>query len=301
MFSPILVPLDGSALAERALEPALTLARENHAELLLTRVAVATQILVPAEPGYGVLYPDQSLAEAHKEADQYLRALEAAYADEEPPTRVQVREGDVAGALVDAALEAHAGLIVMSSHGYSGVRRWVLGSVAERVLHAAPCPVWVVRGPTPPRHVLITLDGSPLAEKVLPPAMAVARAFGAEVSLLRVVPEITSKEIQALNDFERGLGLRFADETREAAGDYLALVADRFEAPDLKVHTAVRFGPAADAILDHAERHEIDLVAMTTHGHTGLRRWIYGSVMQKVLDQWPGSMLVSRAGTEELE
>src|SRR5690606_11649587 len=141
-----------------------------------------------AEPSFGVLYPDQALTESWEQAELYLGQLQAAYTADDPPTRVQVLTGDVAGALVDAAHQAEAGLIVMSSHGYSGVKRWVLGSVAERVLYAAPCPVWVVRGPTPPRHVLVTLDGSPLAERVLLPAMAVARTFGAQVTLLRVVP-----------------------------------------------------------------------------------------------------------------
>jgi nucleotide-binding universal stress UspA family protein len=118
--------------------------------------------------------------------------------------------------------------------------------------------------------------------------------------LLRVVPDVSSREIQSLNDFERGLGLRFAEEMRESAADYLTLVADRFEEAGRVIQTAVRYGPAADAILDFAERHAVDLVTMSTHGRTGLRRWVYGSVTQKVLDQWPGSMLVSRAGCEEL-
>ena len=300
MYSPILVPLDGSALAERALVPARALAHETGAELVLTRVAVPDQVLVPAEPGYGVLYPEQSLVEARRAADEYLGALRTAYSAEALAVRVDVREGEVAGALVDAAREAKARLIVMSSHGYSGVRRWVLGSVAEKVLNAAPCPVWVVRGQTPPRHVLITLDGSPLAEKVLLPAIMAARCFGAEVTLLRVVPEISGKDIAALNDCERGLGLRLVDETNENAADYLTLVADRFGEDDIPIHKAVRFGPAAEAILDFAERHQVDLVAMTTHGRTGLRRWVYGSVTHKVLDQWPGCMLVARSAHEDL-
>ena len=176
----------------------------------------------------------------------------------------------------------------------------MLGSVAERLLSAAPCPVWVVRAPSLPKHMLITLDGSALAEAILLPALAVARCFGAEVTLLRVVPEVSGAETQHLDECERGLGRRFVDELVENAGDYLALTADRFEDGATVMHTAIRSGPPADAILDYAERHEIDLVAMTTHGRTGLRRWLYGSVMHKVLDELPASMLVMRSPGEAL-
>ena len=294
MFSPIVVPLDGSVLAERALTLARELALYTPAELRLVRVAVAERMLVPAEPSFGVLYPDQSLAEARKEANHYLATLRAAYAAEDLSVRVEVREGDVASAVVNAAQQAQARLIVMSSHGYSGVERWLLGSVAEKVLKAAPCPVWVVRTATPPQHVLITLDGSRLAEEVVAPAVHVARCFGARITLLRVVAEVGSADIKALDDCERGMGRRMVEEMVEEAADYLTRLADRVGDEPLALQTAVRAGPAAETILDYAKRHEVDLVAITTHGRTGLRRWLYGSVTHKVLDQLPVSLLVAR-------
>lgn len=293
MYGPIVVPLDGSELAERALHVARMVAQFSQADLQLVRVATPNPYFLPVDAGYGVLYPDKSLAEARQAADRYLVGLQAAL-EADVALRVETREGDVAGAVVDAAREASARLIIMSSHGYSGVKRWLLGSVAEKVLNAAPCPVWVVRAPEPPRHVLITLDGSLLAEEVLQPALLVARSFGAQVTLLRVVPEIAVPEIEALNDYERDLGGRLLDETVEEAADYLTLVADRCGDEGLELRTVVRSGPAAETILEYGERHEVDLVAMTTHGRTGLRRWIYGSVTHKVLDQWPVSMLIAR-------
>ena len=92
------------------------------------------------------------------------------------------------------------------------------------------------------------------------------------------------------------MSLRYVDEVVAEAADYLTLVADRFEDASLDLRTAVRSGPTAETILEYAERHDVDLVAMTTHGRTGLRRWIYGSVTHKVLDQMPVSMLVARSG-----
>jgi nucleotide-binding universal stress UspA family protein len=300
MLGPIVVPLDGSGLAERALAPARVLARSSEAVLYFVRVATPRLMAVPADPSMGALYPEQVLAEAREDSQDYLRSLTGVCTADELDVRAEVRDGDVAGALVDAARESNARLIVMSSHGYSGVRRWLLGSVAEKVLLAAPCPVWVVRAPALPRHLLITLDGSRLAEEVVVPALAVARACQARVTLLRVVPELNPGDIAELDKLERGMGQRYVEEMNDDAAGYLAHVADLFGDAVVPIDTAVRVGSAAEAILDFAEHNGVDLVAMTTHGRTGLRRWIYGSVTQKVLHQLPVSMLVARSGEASL-
>ena len=114
MFSPIVVPLDGSELAERALAPARALARFNHADLRLVRVAVARQGLYPVDAGYaGVLYPDESLAAVRQQAEGYLARLRAACTEDSPRLKMQTLEGEVASAIVDEARESQAGLIVM--------------------------------------------------------------------------------------------------------------------------------------------------------------------------------------------
>lgn len=300
MFDPIVVPLDGSELAERALAPARALALYSHGQLRLVRVAAPQQMLVPNEVSFGVLYPDQSLIVARAEAKDYLAELQAASVPDQPKLVPDIRDGEVAGEIVDAARQARAELIVMSSHGYSGFKRWLLGSVAEKVLYAAPCPVWIVRAPEPPEHVLIALDGSRLAEEVLPPALAVARCFGAQVTLLRVVPDMNGPDIRALDTYERGLGRRFVEQAHDEAGSYLTQAAAEHGADDLRLTTAVRAGPTAEVILEYAEGHRVDLVAMTTHGRTGMRRWIYGSVTHKVLDQLPVSMLIARSRETDL-
>jgi nucleotide-binding universal stress UspA family protein len=295
MFNQIVTPLDGSPLAERALAPARALAQFCQTPLRLVSVAAPRQMLVPDEVGFGVLYPDQSLVQARGEAADYLADVLASAPPAAPRQFTEIREGDVAGEIVDAARQSAAELIVMSSHGYSGLRRWLLGSVAEKVLYAAPCPVWVVRAAEPPQHLLVALDGSQLAEEVLLPALTVARCFGAKVTLFRVVPEISGPDIQALDTYERGLGRRFVDQGYDEAASYLALVAENHTARDLRLNTVVRSGPAAEVILEYADAQAVDLVAMTTHGRTGLRRWIYGSVTHKVLDQLPLSMLIARS------
>jgi nucleotide-binding universal stress UspA family protein len=132
------------------------------------------------------------------------------------------------------------------------------------------------------------------------PALAVARACQARVTLLRVVPEINAADLAELDRLERGMGHRYAEELSEDAAHYLTHVADLFGDELLPIQTAVRRGPAAEAILDVAEQDGVDLVAMTTHGRTGLRRWIYGSVTHKVLHQLPVSMVVARSSQASL-
>ena len=173
--------------------------------------------------------------------------------------------------------------------------------MAEKVLDAAPCPVWIVRAAAPPRHLLIALDGSRLAEEVLQPALNLARCFGVRVTLLRVVPVITAPSVRRLDSLEYGLGPCFVDEAQQAAADYLARVADRCGDEALDLRTAVRSGPAAETLLEYADRQDVDLVAMTTHGRTGLRRWLYGSVTHKVLSKLPVAMLVARSRAADLD
>jgi nucleotide-binding universal stress UspA family protein len=248
----------------------------------------------------GVFYPDQELSEAWQKTSHYLTAVQKSCLADDLSVMFDVREGDVASEIVSVAQRTNAGLIIMSSHGYSGMDRWVMGSVTEKVLHAAPCPVWVVRTLVAPRHVLITLDGSELAEKVLPAAIEIARSFDALITLLRVVPELTAEDVSSLEANMAGLSRHYSDELLTEANDYLVRVAGRFEDGPADIQTAVRFGSAAETILDYTDRHGVDLVAMTTHGRTGLRRWLYGSVTQKVLDQLSISTLVARSNADDL-
>jgi nucleotide-binding universal stress UspA family protein len=300
MFKKILVPLDGSQLAERALGPALRLAQEDGIEVILMRVPLRTTMFIPAEGGYGLVFPEQADAEARDEALAYLKDVQAARVGRNFGLRVRLAEGDVAGALVDVAREEQADLIVMSSHGYSGLTRWVLGSVAEKVLDGAPCPVLVIRSPQPFQRALITLDGSPLAEQALEPTLAVAHGLGATLTLLRVLPDLDLRRLQGLDEYERGLSSRMVEEIHETAKAYLVQLAQKHGRPDWPILAEVRTGLAADAILQYAEQHEIDLIGMATHGRTGLRRWLYGSVTAKVLRGAACSLLVVRPGDHDL-
>ena len=147
MFKTILVPLDGSTLAEQALAPAGQLARRTGANVILVRAPDMEPAFATAESAYGLIYPDQAVGRANSEARDYLTSIQSGQAARGVAVRTVVGEGDAAVAIVDVASQKQADIIVMSTHGYSGLTRWLMGSVAEKVGRTAPCPVLTVRQP----------------------------------------------------------------------------------------------------------------------------------------------------------
>jgi nucleotide-binding universal stress UspA family protein len=283
MFSKILVPLDGSPLSERALPPALAVAQSASAHLLLARVPT---LAGSHEPPTG-----RSLEVARREIRTYLAGVRQAQPPEVNLTTL-MPEGDVASAIVDTAAAERADLIVMSTHGYSGLTRWVLGSVTEKVLRTAPCPVLAVRAPDTIQKIAITLDGSELSERALEPGLELAQHLHADVTLLRCVPYAAIND--SLDEVERGLGRRPQQDLIDEAAAYLAARLERAARSGLEIKTEVRVGPAADNIYEFVETYHTDLIVMATHGRTGVQRWVYGSVTEKVLHSVNTSLLVVR-------
>lgn len=290
MFKKILVPLDGSQLSQRALEPALAMGKHAGAELLLVRTPVVDTLSFAAT--------EAKHAEARSDALVYLDTIRKS--NEQPGLQIQTQiiEGDVAGAIVDTALSEQVDLIVMSTHGYSGLTRWVLGSVTEKVLRSAPCPVLAVRAARHPQKVLITLDGSALSDSAIEPGIAVAQSLTAAVTLLRVVPRVSING--KLDEHEGGLSRRMQEVLIEEAQDYLHARLASCASTGVAIKSEVRIGSPADIILEYIETYGTDLIVMATHGRTGLKRWVYGSVTAKVLRSVNCSMLVIRPTDAEL-
>lgn len=296
-FRRIVVPLDGSELGESALEPALAIAHQQDAELILMRAPQVESMAVPiAEPlgGVGLYWPESFVKATHEECLDYLQRLADQHRGQGVPLRTEVVEGRPDEAILKLAEAAGADLIIMSTHGYSGLTRWVMGSVAENVLRGSQIPVFVIRGQGPLRKMLVPLDGSPLAEKSLEPTFQLARALGANVTLFQAVPApgLDPRQLKELEAVEMGLGEASQAAPLAEAQAYLNQIASRFESTG--VHTKLGLGPmpAAEQIVDYADRHGIQVIAMATHGRSGWRRWIYGSVTEKVLHRGCCSMLV---------
>ena len=141
MIKKILVPLDGSKLAENALPYAETFVEKLAAELILTWVL--HPLIVMSD--YGVSAYETIIDLEEKEATEYLTLMQIKLQKRSLPVRTNILEGPVAQAIIDLACQERADLIVMSTHGRSGLSRWVYGSVATKVLEHAPCPVFLVK------------------------------------------------------------------------------------------------------------------------------------------------------------
>jgi nucleotide-binding universal stress UspA family protein len=301
MASRILVPLDGSSLAEQALSCAVTLARGLPAELVLLRVIwIPPDILEILDESTVELNAIVDQLEA--EANDYLGALVEQLLDASMNVCHAVRRGPVAEAILDYAGQGNIDQIVMATHGCSGIKRWTHGSMAERVLQSASVPVLLVRGrenaskdtqePMPCRRILIPLDGSEMAEHVLPMVITIAQALDAEL----VFFQVPIAHVHGWMTGEWFVPIKGVLATAERdAHEYLGEVCSRLKKQGLRVTAATMMGSVAESIIDYAEANHVDLVAMCTHGRTGLARWTLGSVADRVLRAGSTPILLVRA------
>jgi nucleotide-binding universal stress UspA family protein len=287
MFRTLLVALDGSELAERALPYATALASAAGGKLVLVRVALAP---APATLDGATWEQDQS--EAVAEAEQYLVDVAA-----KVRTRVRaetcVPYGRPAPCIVNSIADMNADAVVMATHGRTGLKHLLVGSVAEAVIAGSAVPVFVTyarpgEAPAPPfdpahARVIVPLDGSDFAPAALPTAVELVGPSG-ELVLVSVVE--SSEEV--VRD-EFGRIREYLDQQEEAltsdARDYLHDVADQLveKHPGLHVTVEVRIGAPAAGIIAVAADRVADLVVMASHGRTGIPRAVFGSVTGAVL------------------
>jgi len=298
----ILVPLDGSSLAEQALSCAVTLARGLQAELVLLRAVWIPPDVLEMLDG-SAAKTNAIVDQLEAEATEYLRALRERVRDASLTVHHAVQRGPAAEAILDYAGQANIHQIVMATHGYSGIKRWTHGSVAERVLQTVGVPLLLVRvgeqdltrgwqQPMVCQRILVPLDGSPLAEQILPTVTAVAQALGAELILFQVPIVHVYGWMTGEWYFPIQGVLDTAEEDTQA---YLNAVAGRLQEQGLDVLTATAIGSVANCIVEYAEANQVDLIAMCTHGRTGLARWALGSVADRVLRAGGIPILLVRA------
>ena len=296
MYKRILLPLDGSALAESALPLARRLTVSADGVLYLVQAVEINTHAVPAGYEFGVSYIEESYRKQRERASEYIAGRQGALRAEGVRTASEVRVGNPAEIIIETAEREAIDLIVMTTHGYRGLTRWMLGSVAERVLRHAPCPVLIVREDRPIQHILVPLDGSKLAEAALPHALALADLVNASVTLLRVDDTLSLMDyasIDALDQFEPGLADAVRGQHAYESEGYLSGIVGRLETI-VPVRFESPMGDAVNCILETAERQACDLIVMSTHGRSGVRRWVYGSVTEKVLRSATQPLLVVR-------
>lgn len=289
-FQSILVPLDGSATAEQALPLATEVAQRARAKI---RLALVHQTLIaPVHLGTERLYTSIELS-VRKSEREYLRGwAERIRESSGRPVTAVTLTGSIAPALEQYVRDNSIDLVVMTTHGRGPLRRAWLGSVADHMVRSLEIPVLLVRSaeaqPSETAtlrlgNILLPLDGSPLAEAALEPAMALARAWDVEVGLVQVIePLVFPTDSQMLPAV--GYDEKLTEIRRNAANDYLNDIAERIRAEGVKVSSAAVLGVGvADALLQLARPERYGLIAIATHGRSGLRRMVLGSVADKLV------------------
>jgi nucleotide-binding universal stress UspA family protein len=308
MFHTIVVPLDESERAERALPVAARIARASSASLLLVRVVTISNDF-PLQARGIALEPYEVVETEYDRADAYLKQM--ARSDELSGIQVQTIVGshDPAEAILSISQEHQADLIVLSSHGARGATRWKHGSVAQKIVRHSPFPVLLLRSDTDgsssftaeghgPLRILVPLDGSPMAEEALEPAIFLSRVFSSPAqAMLHLACVVPLSDPEMLDSTERNHVIR-------AAQAYLWTVERHMHWQEqcgakISVTNSVMISPdIAQALIECAEPEKgseaqgYGLIAMTTHGRGGLARWIMGSITERVLNATRLPMLI---------
>jgi nucleotide-binding universal stress UspA family protein len=277
----ILVALDGSKLAERALPVIVGLAHRTSADVILATALVRRDGWTDSPPVLGWEQEEQVAASA------YLNILQ----DDLLKRGLRVRGVRVEWGRADVVINEIADaedidVIGMTTHGRAGFARWVTGSVADKVLRTSRRPLLLVHSKdenaelleTDIKRILVPLDGSALSESVLPFIQELADALDASLVLLQVV--VPTPELSA--SFLPG-STSILEELRIGAERYVSGVAKNLKEAGFAVDSSAAIGHASEAILDFAERTNADLIALSTHGRSGPARWILGSVADGVV------------------
>jgi nucleotide-binding universal stress UspA family protein len=297
----MLVALDGSKLAENVLPYARALAGTLGLHIDLLSVVESMDFARTTHAGH-VRSIDPMLEAAMQEGSRYLegvaRSLTGITVD-----NCFVEQGSPEEIIIEKAARDKGTLIAMATRGRSGIHRWLIGSVAEKVLRATTNPLLLVRGTEEGKSdgaatlksIVVPLDGSKVAEIVLPDAIDLAKKLSLEIVLTRAyqipLSAYGGTEAAYIPNNEGLLTL-----VREEAAAYLeAKVTELNQKGVEKVSSILLVGSGADEIIDLARKTPDNLIAMCTHGRSGVNRWVLGSVTEKVVRHSGDPVLVIRA------
>jgi nucleotide-binding universal stress UspA family protein len=290
MYNRMLVPLDGSETAEVVIPYAKEIASRLGTEVILLHIS---------SPGMKEFQPMIRTYVEH--AADKIQSV-AAIPQQGPPAKPLKIHGElVVGYPEDEILryidERAIDLLIMARHGRSGRKRWTIGSVAERVLRSTRIPALLVPAGVPgqvpfdqwpTRSLIVPLDGSELAEAVLPHAQTLAEVAAAQVVLLRACepPSMPTYYSPELSEIPLHWGQYAQQETtrcKEVSTQYLANVEKRFRSANIGVRSEILVGKAADEIVSYTGKSPYSMIVMATHGRSGVSRLVYGSVALSIL------------------
>jgi nucleotide-binding universal stress UspA family protein len=272
MYERILVPLDGSELAEQVIPYVEELAKSLNSEVILITVCLSG---APME---------RALTEYIERRAEKLQSLGI-------KTRSVCIEGEPATSIIDFAGKNDVSLIVISTHGRTGIGHWPLGSIASKVVQRSHIPVFLVRSgqlaiaaaDKKLQKILVTLDGSRFAEAIIPYVESLAKAMSSEVVLARVIEPVRLPHLAAYREREKYEQEYMAKLEREAKR-YLSRKKSPLGARGIKLNLVLRQGKPAETIIQYAEDKSVNLIALTTHGFSGITKWAYGSVASRIIE-----------------
>ena len=285
MWEKILVTLDGSDLAELVLPYAQELAAAFDSEVVLLYVSE------PADSQYRHMH------------QLYIEDMAGQLKNGIKKVNPVILDGTPAKEIIDYTKKNKIGLVVMASHGRSGIMPWAAGSVANKVLHTAKMPLLLVRAARLPKRaqgkpmlnrVLLPLDGSEAGEAAVPYVQELMSRLGSEVILFEVVP--TGKHIRTVGGLDYVLyPEQDLKQVKTEAREYLDKVYQQLKTKKGKVRVELKAGDIAREIIDYAKRTRAGLIAISSHGHSGIAKWVFGSIAHKIVQVSNIPVLVIRA------
>jgi nucleotide-binding universal stress UspA family protein len=315
MFKKILICLDGSKLAEQVLPVAIETARANNARLILFRTIFEYSLHSPNIPGYAGMAVQTGNIAKRLEVDlelasTYLNSTAESIKKETGlEVSVEIALGTAGKSIVEYVEENRIDLVVLATHGHGGLERIVFGSTADFILKRSHVPNLILRPKaiedleeksytsSPIRKILVPLDGSHLAEQILPYAVEQARLFSSKLVLLHVIntPEsevtVSLKATTSVAEKEKAY---YEYENKEAS-NYLMTMADSYQKSAIDAEWIVLHGEnPQEMIMHYANTYGCHMIAMCTHGRGGLNRMVFGSVADHILRSAGPPLLVLR-------
>ena len=301
MFTRMLIPLDGSKTAEKVLPYARFVAGALKLPVELVAVVdiveMATHITAARASHLDIV-----IEHSVRNSEQYLRGVAGTFPG---GTKCTVEKGKAEQVIIETAAADKGTIITMATHGRSGINRWLLGSIAEKVLRGTTNPLLLVRATEQEKaesvaslkSIVVPLDGSELAEGVLPAVAELAKTLKLAVVLCRAYNLPTSAYA---DDEGEGYDEINYDEmltaTRDGAVDYLEKKTEAVKKMGIaNVSSVAKEGFAADEIISLSRQSPDNLIAMSTHGRSGVKRWVFGSVTETIVRHSADPVLVIRA------
>ena len=285
MFEKILVPLDTSPMAEQVLPYTIELARAFNSSVYVLNICEA--------------HKGHDITSCQTYLDTEVSELKNSLAGQAKAVKSELITGSPGEKILFYAQSEKVNLIIMTSHGRSGVTLWPIGSTVDKVLRRTGVPLIIVKvkeaqGASPQtelfKKILVPLDGSELGAKVVPYVAEIAAKMGSEVILFQVIE--TAKHVHSLGRIDTVPFVEGElDSLKKRAAEFLEQKSRKFAESRAKVSTLVKAGNVAEEILKYADENSCSLIALSSHGHSGFESWIIGSITSKVLNAGKKSLL----------